>query len=509
MSSWIWKEAERIASHIGDKDHAVFECGYGPSGLPHIGTFAEVARTTMIMRAFKELTGKEARLIVFSDDMDGLRKVPSNVPNREMLQEYIGVPVCEVPNPFGTEHKSFADYNNAKLVEFLTGYGFEFEFMTASSMYKDGFFNSTLIKISPYLDEIKTIITHDYSLERRNSYCPFLPIHKGKVINEVYAWMVKPQGKPEPFMQWFMNERSPDSPFDDRVMVVTPIINGHIKCQWKLDWPMRWIHLGVDYEMHGKDLLGSAQTGHKICKAVGVRPPLTYMYELFLDEEGAKISKSKGNGFEFEEWIRYSPSSSLQWFLYQNPRKSRKLHWDCVPQATDMLIRESDSESNRNDAYWAIWGDDRKLLSPISYTMLLNLVSITDVINPEELLKFVQNYDPSATIEAYPYLAEMIQGVINYYVDHILPTKVYRTPTAEERKVLLDLAAHIEEFSKADEIMFQAYEVGKRHYGEGAELKNFFGMIYEILMGQTSGPRFGQFAEIVGVKMLVDKIRSL
>lgn len=506
MSSWIWKEAERIAERIGDKRTAVFECGYGPSGLPHIGTFGEVARTSMVRRTFEELTGLDTRLIVFSDDMDGLRKVPTNVPNREMLEKYIGVPVSQVPNPFGTEYDSFSGHNNAKLIEFLTQYGFEFEFMSASEIYNSGEFNPTLIEISRNLDIIKKIATHDYSEERKASYCPFLPIHRGRVINDVYDWKMYSDGLPEPYLHWFKNERSPESTFDDRIDVVTPITNGGIKCQWKLDWPMRWIHLGVDYEMHGKDLLGSADVGHKICRALKMNDPLTFMYELFLDEEGAKISKSKGNGFEFEDWIRYAPADSLQWFLFQNPRKSRKLHWGCVPQSVDALISESSAEPNKDDSWWAMGRDERSELSPITYTMLLNLVSITDVLDSKQLLRFIQNYQPTATLENYPFLSEMIEGAINYYQDKVLPFKSYHTPSDPEREALHELGECIAGLKTADEIMFQAYEVGKRYYGSGPELREFFSLIYRVLMGQESGPRFGQFAEIVGTEMLVDRL---
>lgn len=508
-NSWIWKEAERLARHTEGKREVIFECGYGPSGLPHIGTFAEVARTSMVQRAFETITGRPSRIIVFSDDMDALRKVPDNVPNRSMLERYIGRPISQVPNPFDTAHESFADHNNHRLIEFLDRYGFCYEFVSSSTCYKNGTFNPILVNLARRLEDIKRIITHDYSPERRETYCPFLPIHDGVVWNEVRDWNVKPDGLPEPFLYWFRNARSPESSYDDRQDVVTPITNGNVKCQWKLDWAMRWIHFGVDYEMHGKDLLGSAQVGQRICQALGERAPLNFMYELFLDENGEKISKSRGNGFEFSEWVRYAPAESLQWFLYQNPRKSRKLHWAVVPQATDSLVKESHQEPNQNDAYWAIYGADRQTLSPISFTMLINLVSITDVTDSSELLRFVQNYNPEATLEAYPFLESMLRGALNYYTDHILPSKVYKTPNIQEKAALIALANAIEGLETADDIMYQAYEVGKLSYGEGPELKNFFQMIYQVLMGQDSGPRFGQFAEITGTEILVDRIREI
>lgn len=508
-NSWIWKEAERLARHTEGKREVIFECGYGPSGLPHIGTFAEVARTTMVRKAFWEITQTPSRLIVFSDDMDALRKVPDNIPNRSLLENHIGRPISEVPNPFNTVHESFAAYNNQRLIEFLESYGFDFEFVSSSMTYKSGVFNPTLVKLAARLEDIKRIITHDYSPERRESYCPFLPVVDGQVINEVYDWWVKPNGRPEPFLFWFREPKDVDSGCDMRQDYVTSITDGHIKCQWKLDWPMRWMHFGVDYEMHGKDLLGSAQVGQRICQALGERAPLNFMYELFLDENGEKISKSRGNGFEFDQWVRYAPAESLQWFLYQNPRKSRKLHWAIVPQATDSLVKESGQESNQNDAYWAIYGADRQTLSPISFTMLINLVSITDVTDPAELLRFVQNYNPEATLEAYPFLESMLRGALNYYTDYILPAKVYKTPNIQEKAALIALANAIEGLETADDIMYQAYEVGKLSYGEGPELKNFFQMIYQVLMGQDSGPRFGQFAEITGTEILVDRIREI
>ncbi|NJO63349.1 MAG: hypothetical protein HC836_35590 [Richelia sp. RM2_1_2] len=320
-NSWPFLEARALLEHTEHKNEVVFGCGYGPSGLPHIGTFSEVARTTMVRNAFKSMSDKPTRLIVFSDDMDALRKVPENVPNKSELEKYIGVPLSSVPDPFGC-CLSFAHHNNGMLRQFLDHNDFDYEFMSSTACYQSGLFNETLHLISKKLPEIKRIITQGYKADRVRSYCPFLPIHRGLTYQNVYDWTIYSDGLPDPFLYWFKNERTPGQ-IDDRQDVVTPIFNGNVKCQWKLDWPMRWIALGIDYEMHGKDLIDSSQIGHKICKLLGFRPPINFMYELFLDENGEKISKSRGNGLDITEWWKYSTNEILSFYMFANPRRSR------------------------------------------------------------------------------------------------------------------------------------------------------------------------------------------
>ena len=391
QKSWPFIEAQKILKHTEEKDIVTFATGYGPSGLPHIGTFGEVARTTMVINAFKQLSDKPVRLIVFSDDMDALRKVPDNIPNRDMLAGHINETLSSVPNPFDTKEESYAAHNNAELRRFLDQYGFEYEFMSSTDCYKTGTFNDALKLIAVDADEIKNIVTKDYGIQggnRKETYCPFLPIIDGKVIQDLYDWRIcyVPES-PDPWMLHFYTEEA----HPERRAKMVSFYNGECKLQWKVDWPMRWIALGVDYEMHGKDLIGSAQVAQQICRLLGKSAPINFMYELFLDEEGHKISKSKGNGMELDEWLRYSTPETVQYYMFQNPRKSRRLHFDVIPQMTDDYIKMIDKYNENPDMDNPVWnvhnGNVPTAGSPVPFSMLLNLASIT---NTTMLLKQMQ-----------------------------------------------------------------------------------------------------------------------
>lgn len=524
-NSWIWKEAQALADRTQHKETVVFECGFGPSGLPHLGTFAEVARTTMVRRAFEELTGKKTELIVFSDDLDALRKVPENIPNRAMLKDYIGVAVSSVPNPFDTEHQSYSDYNNAKLREFLDSYGFDYTFVRASDLYygrgrADHLlgFDKTVPKILRNAHEIAEIVTHDYSPERKETYCPIIPIgNDGKQVFEIMEYEYIPYSD-----YGTVHYKTVDGT-SDFCYTTNPYGGNNFKFQWKVDWAMRWMALGVDYEMHGKDLLGSAAVGQRICKLLNMPAPLTFMYELFLDVNGEKISKSKGNGLEFGEWVNYAPADSLQWFLFQNPRKSRKLFLGMVPNTVDSFLKELDKPLSQDSAVWAIYGDNPPAGSPVSYAMLLNLVNIANTSDKNVLWQYVRNYAPEATPLKYPLLDVMIRGAIRYYVDRIEPTKQYRTPTDHDKQVLCALAdgleaayaspeaRELEGKDLAEYLMNTVYAVGKKFFGENksALREDYFKMLYQVLMGQDSGPRFGQFAVIYGVENTIRLLRTV
>jgi lysyl-tRNA synthetase class 1 len=508
--SWPFLEARRILASTADKDEVVFECGYGPSGLPHIGTFGEVARTTMVRHAFRQLSNKPTRLIVFSDDMDALRKVPENVPNQEMLQEHLGRPLTSIPDPFGS-HQSFAHHNNALLRTFLDSYGFDYEFMSATECYKSGLFNDTLVLLSQYLEEIKDIVTQGYSAARKNSYCPFLPIHNGLTHHDVFDWVAHSDGLPEPFLYWFKNKRIEDK-LDDRIDVATPILNGNVKCQWKVDWPMRWIALGVDYEMHGKDLLDSASVGQKICRLLKKKQPVTFMYELFLDENGEKISKSKGNGLDLSHWWHYSTRDVLSYFMFQNPRKSRKLHFKVIPSATDDYLKAIDAynlDENEDNPVWHVHETNvPPASSPVNFAMLLNLVSITNTSDPKLIWKYIQTYCPTANAIDYPILDALVARAINYYEDIILPNKVYRVPTERECSILNALSEAICNCEPTENALTIAvYDVGKKYYTP-EELKNFFIMVYEVIMGQPTGPRLPVFITLFGPKNMATAIKQ-
>lgn len=516
-NSWAFKEAQDLANLTRNKDSVItFECGYGPSGLPHLGTFAEVARTQMVRKAFEEITGKKTRLIVFSDDMDALRKVPTNIPqydkNGNPMENYIGMTLSYVPNPFDTDHESFAEHNNAMLQRFLDSYGFEYEFMSSKDCYQSGVFNKELTLIADNIQKVKDIVTHDYGNQggnRKETYCPFIPINPFTQVQffELEDWKIEGD-----LITWFDGEKR----------VGTSIHNGFLKCQWKVDWVLRWLSFDVDYEMHGKDLIGSAQVGEKVCKALGRNHPKTYMYELFVDENNEKISKSKGNGLEFKEWLRYAPVDSLRWFLFQNPRKSRQLHIGMVANTVDSYIRELGSPLNESNGVYAIYGNSPPETSPVSYSMLLNLVNITNTSDKDIIWKYINNYEENVNPESNPLLDEMVSGAINYYKDFIEPNKDYRIPSNQDKNVLNALALRLEVvYDLADDdlsgkdlsefLMSEAiYPVGKEIFGDDKDAlrDDYFKMLYQVLMGQNSGPRFGQFAVIYGVNNTIDLLRS-
>lgn len=518
-SSWIWQEARKIDEKTKDKKIVVFETGYGPSGLPHIGTFQEVARTTMVKKAFEKLTGKKIKLIVFSDDLDALRKVPSNVPNPELIKDFIGTSLTSVPNPFGTDHKSYAEHNNAKLQEFLNAFAFEYEFMSSKLCYQKGIFNEILKLIGKHAKEVKEIVTKGYGIKggnRKETYCPFIPIDP---ITQRQTFNLEPD--------WYVKDNVLYyRPFGEKEEKSVSILDGNVKCQWKVDWALRWMAFGVDYEMHGKDLIDSAKIGLELCRLLKQSEPITFMYEMYLDEKGAKISKSKGNGIEFQDWVNYAPQESLQWFLFQNPRKARKLFWGMIPQTVDSLIRELENEPSEDNACWAIYQDNRPNPPAVTYQMLLNLVNIANTDSPDIIWKYILNYQPGITPEKEPFLQKMVEGAIRYYKDKIAPFKEYRIATADEQKILIDLAEALENGHKeagkdkvgkdlAEFLMNYVYEVGKKYFGNDKDKlrENYFKMLYQVLMGQDTGPRFGHFAVAYGidatVKLLRDKAQYL
>lgn len=545
LKSWPFVEARKVLEHTKDKDIAVFATGYGPSGSPHIGTFGEVARTTMVMNAFRQLTDKPMKLIVFSDDMDALRAVPDNVHNPDnILDDYIDVPLSMIPDTYG-RHDSYSAHNNAELCRFLDIYEFDYEFMSSSVCYKSGIFNETLALIADNIDDIKEIVTKDYGVRggnRKETYCPFLPIIDGRVVHDVYDYHVMRFNDGNPQMLHFFNEALEGSAKDsNRQAKMVGLYNGNCKLQWKVDWPMRWIALGIDYEMHGKDLIGSAQVGQRICKLLGKKAPINYMYELFLDENNEKISKSKGNGLDLHAWSHYTMRSALSYYMFQNPRKSRKLHFGVIPQMTDDYLKMLDKYHTTPDMDNPVWhihnGDVPETGSPVSFSMLLNLVSITNTEDPTLMWEFVRNY-VDATPEMYPMLDTLIRCAIGYYTDKVLPFKVYRDPEVMEAGTLMHLQASLfgiqsmhkamlenmkenpdklEEVNESggeqvvleEAITNAVYNVGKMYYGEEKDsLRNFFRMVYEVILGQTSGPRLPVFIMLLGIDKFVSIIEE-
>ncbi len=498
--SWCFEEARALRSRLGGKipakGYVLFETGYGPSGLPHIGTFGEVARTTMVRRAFEVLTGFPTRLFAFSDDMDGLRKVPENVPNREKLAEFIGMPLTKVPDPF-EKFESFAHHNNARLRSFLDAYGFEYEFKSSTECYRSGVFDQTLNEVLVSYDAIMKIMLPTLGPDRRATYCPFLPISPktGRVL-QVPAEEIKQDTKTIIFAD------------EDGTFFETPVTGGACKLQWKPDWAMRWKALDVDFEPAGKDLTDSVKLGEKIVRALGGTPPAGFIYELFLDGNGEKISKSRGNGLSIEEWLTYASPESLALYMYQQPKRAKKLSFDVIPKATDEYLtflqkysEQTPAERLENPVYHIHGANPPDHFSPVSFSLLLNLVGAAGAEDKETLFGFVKKYAPEAQGKSSVLIERMIDYALVYYRDFILPNKKYRTPSEAERAALLQLKARfsaLDENTPEDVIQTEIFTVGKEAGYEN--LREWFGVLYEILLGQTQGPRMGSFVALYGLK---------
>jgi lysyl-tRNA synthetase class 1 len=508
--AWPFEEARRILRRLetlagGADKTVIFETGYGPSGLPHIGTFGEVARTAMVRHAFEVLSEgrRQTRLICFSDDMDGLRKVPDNVPNREMLAQHLDKPLTSVPDPFNAGYASFAHHNNARLRRFLDQFGFAYEFYSATESYQAGLFDETLLKMLKAYDKVLDIILPTLGPERRQTYSPFLPISPatGRVL------------------QVPMLERHPRKGTvvyldpETGKKVETPVTGGRVKCQWKADWALRWTALGVDYEMCGKDLIDSVVLSSKICRALGGTPPEGFIYELFLDQDGGKISKSKGNGLTIEEWLTYASPESLALFMFQKPKAAKRLFFDVIPKAVDEYLThvakypQEDCKAKLENPAWHIhFGRPPRAELPISFGLLLNLVAVSNAEAKTTLWGFIRKYSPAATPEKFPVLDQLVGYALAYYRDFVRPRKIYRLASEKERQALEALAqalAVAPPDARGEELQNIVYEVGKAHGFE--PLRAWFSALYEVLLGQPQGPRFGGFIELFGI----DNTRAL
>jgi len=505
--AWPFEEAQKIAARAAElgKTEVLFETGYGPSGLPHIGTFGEVARTTWVRHAYHVLTGQKSRLLAFSDDMDGLRKVPDNVPNREMLRAFIGKPLTKIPDPFGT-HESFGHHNNARLRGFLDSFGFSYEFGSASAYYLAGTYDAELRRVLECYDEILAVMLPSLGAERRETYSPILPIHpETGIVMQVHIDRVDPDAGTV-----FWTD-------EDGKRFETSVYGGAAKCQWKADWAMRWFALGVDYEMSGKDLIDSVKLSTRICNILGARPPINFTYELFLDEKGQKISKSKGNGLSVEEWLRYAPPESLSQFMYNQPHRAKKLYFDVIPRAADEYVanvakaRTEDAEAVKANPAWHFHAGNvpDTAGSPIGFGMLLNLASVVNADKPDMLWGFIRRYLPDANETTQPFLARLVEHAVVYYTEFVRPKKQFRAATEIERAALADLAETLRGMdpgTDAETIQTAVYEVGKRHPFPG--LKDWFGCLYQVLLGQAEGPRFGGFVALYGVLETVALIET-
>jgi len=489
---------ERVKRRPPEKGFVLFETGYGPSGLPHIGTFAEVFRTTLIRHAFRRLSDLPTELYAFSDDMDGLRKVPDNVPNKEMVAAHLGQPLTSIPDPFGT-HESFGAHMNARLRAFLDAFGFGYTFKSSTECYRSGVFDRVLLTALERHEQIVKAVTPILGQERASTYSPFLPLSPktGRVLQARIE-----ETRPEAGTVVFRDE--------DGTLAEVPVTGGHCKMQWRADWAMRWTALEVDYEMSGKDLTDSVRIGSQICRVLGGTPPENLTYELFLDEQGEKISKSKGNGLTIEEWLRYATPESLELFLYKDPKKAKRLYFDVIPRHVDEYeqllesLPRQEPEQRLTNPVWHIHDGNPptdRLPAGLSYAMLLNLASVVNADDPAVLWGFISRYAPGASPETSPRLAALVERAVAYYRDFVRPAKRYREPTGQERAALDELLRFLRgvpEGADGETIQHEVYEIGKRH--AFANLRDWFRALYETLLGTSQGPRMGSFIALYGLE---------
>ncbi|MCP4679039.1 MAG: lysine--tRNA ligase [Deltaproteobacteria bacterium] len=516
LKSWPFKEAERIiksAGRNGPPETVIFETGFGPSGLPHIGTFAEVARTTWVKKAYEHLTGGKTKLIAFSDDLDGLRKVPDNLPNPEMLTEHLGKPLSDIPDPYGC-CESFSGHMIGKLVEFLDTFGFDYVLRSASDAYRGGDFNDGLALMLEHVEEILEIILPTLKEENRAGWSPFFP--RCEKCRKVYTTRVTAYHKKELALDYTC-----DAPFGEVTGCghsgTSSILNGAAKMGWKMDWALRWYCYKVNYEMYGKDLIPSAELSSKIVRIMGGRPPSGFFYEMFLDELGEKISKSKGNGVSVDQWLNYAPVESLAYFIFRDPRQAKKLYFDMIPKTMDEYLdhlrRYPDvAEEKRPDALlWHIHDAGKSVpsySSSINFTMVNNLVSALGRPDAELLKNFLARYDEKAAL--YPDVVDsLVEKGLKFYEDHILPTKKYREPTDAERLLFVALKKRLSTPDVAEmsekELQSIVFDIARENE---VEPRDFFSAIYQVLLGQERGPRFGSFAKLVGTKRVIQLIEE-
>ena len=507
-SAWPFVEAKKMLrerkSFIEKKGKIVLQTGYGPSGLPHIGTFGEVARTSMIVNALNQLTDIPKEIITFSDDMDGLRKVPDNVPKKDLLEKNLHKPLTQVPDPF-EKYESFGEHNNEMLKKFLDNFNFTYNFKSSTNLYKSGFFNSSLKVILDNYEGIMNIILPTLGKERQKTYCPFLPIcpETGHVLEIPLKFMDKEKSK---------------IVFDNGGKELEmSILDGNCKLQWKVDWAMRWYALDVDFEMYGKDLIESAILSSKIIKLIGKTNPSGFAYELFLDEKGEKISKSKGNGITIEQWLKYASPESLSLYMYQNPKRAKKLYKEIVPKAVDEYLECIYKSKNQNELQllmnpaWHVHNSkvpNENLI--MSFSMLLNLVETSNADTKELLWKFIKKYKENINESKFPIFDKLVGYAIKYFNDVIKKQKKYKTPNSNEKLALQALVATLETCNDKmmpEDIQTLIYSTGKEN-GYSENLREWFKLIYEVVFGVENGPRMGFFISFFGVQETKDLILS-
>jgi len=504
--AWPYEEARKLLKRYPDgppSGEIVFETGYGPSGLPHLGTFQEVARTLMVRHALSEMVDWPSRLIAFSDDMDGMRKVPPGVPERDMMHAHLDQPLSSIPDPYGCGHDSYAAHNNNLLRQFLDRFGFDYEFLASSDCYRSGRFDEALRQVLRRYQPILDVMLPTLGEERRRTYSPILPISPvtGKVL-QVPVEVVDPEAGIVRYVDPATGEAAEQS-----------ILSGGAKLQWKVDWAMRWVALGVDYEMSGKDLIDSVTQSSKIARILGARPPEGFNYELFLDENGEKISKTRGNGVTIDEWLTYAPEESLAFYIYREPRRAKQLSFGIIPKAVDeyhqfLAAYPAQDWDKRlgNPVHHVHAGKVPEARLPITFALLLNIASLPGVGDRETIWSFLNRYNPALTPEASPELDQLVDYAVAYGCRFVAPALRRRPPTAEEAEALRELdsllaqddGAGREDEDPAVILQNHIYEIGKRRYGK-ERLRDWFKALYETLLGSEQGPRMGSFIALYGI----------
>ncbi|MEO0765003.1 MAG: lysine--tRNA ligase [Pseudomonadota bacterium] len=500
MSSkaWPFEEARKVLKRYEkappEKGFVLFQTGYGPSGLPHIGTFGEVLRTTMVRRAFEVISDIPTKLVCFSDDLDGLRKVPGNVPNPERLEQHLQRPLTDVPDPFGT-HESFGHHNNAMLRRFLDTFGFDYDFISARDFYASGQFDDILLRCAEKYDDLMKIMLKSLREERQQTYSIFLPLH------------------PESRRVMYVPMKHVDVvngtvTFDDETGKewTLPVTGGNVKLQWKPDFGARWAALGCDFEMYGKEHATNEKIYDAICRTLGGRPPEHFSFELFLDDQGQKISKSSGNGISIDEWLTYASTESLSYFMYQKPKTAKRLYFDVIPKAVDEYHQQlrayagQDDAQRLNNPVWHIHGGDVPTSDMVvPFSMLLNLASVSQAETKDTLWGFIQRYAPDTGPDTHPGMDQAVGFAVRYYNDFVKPTKTYRLPTDPEREALEALRAELAAYDGAMEdeaLQSVVYAVGRDRFDP---LRGWFTALYEVLLGASQGPRFGGFIALYGL----------
>ncbi|MFW5968935.1 MAG: lysine--tRNA ligase [Persicimonas sp.] len=519
LTAWPFREARSILEKLereGDEerkhDYVLLETGFGPSGLPHIGTFSEVARTTWVRHAFEHLSDLPTRLFTFSDDMDGLRKVPQNIPNQDLILEHLGKPLCDIPDPFG-EEESFSAYMNEKLKGFLDSFGFDYEFKSSKDQYRGGVFNEGLVQILRNYEEVRQVIIPTLREKNREDWSPFFPICQN--CGKVYTTRVLDIHPEDDQISYVCDQsfRNIEPCEHNGRMAVT---DGNVKVGWKVDWALRWYVFDVDYEMYGKDLIDPAELSAKIVRVLGGEPPAGFFYEMFLDENGQKISKSVGKGLTIDEWLDYGPLESLGWYIFQSPQKAKKLYFDVIPRSVDRYLEDrrdfggAEGDERLDNPVWFVEhdkveaGEEVGFEADISFSMLLNLVNVLNTDDREVVWEYVRRYDDNAD-QNEQIIDEMIERALRYYRDFVLPTKEFEAPADEMMPALKQFRDFLAgyEGDEAEEIQTACYSAGKDH---DLSLGKWFRTLYRLMLGQDRGPRVGTFVSVYGVDDTVELI---